>query len=76
MYELGLGVPKDYAQAVYWYKKSADQGNTLGQYYLGDMYEYGKALRKVYGRHGTGINFLPNRATKMPKKVSPDSKVY
>lgn len=40
-YQNGKGVSQDYSQAVYWYKKSAEQGhidacNSLGQYYYDD----------------------------------------
>ena len=44
MYDLGLGVRKDYAQAVAWYRKAADQGNGLAQYNLGDMYYLGHGV--------------------------------
>ena len=30
MYEHGQGVPQDFAQAVIWYQKAADQGTPLG----------------------------------------------
>ena len=31
MYNYGKGVPKDAVQAVFWYRKSAEQGNSMGQ---------------------------------------------
>jgi len=31
MYEHGKGVPLDYNQAVYWYRKAAEQGNKDAQ---------------------------------------------
>jgi hypothetical protein len=34
-YFAGRGVPKDLAQAAYWYRKAADQGNPAAQVYLG-----------------------------------------
>jgi TPR repeat protein len=34
-YELGAGVPRDYAQAVLWWRKAAKQGNEAAQYWLG-----------------------------------------
>ncbi|MCB1657204.1 MAG: SEL1-like repeat protein [Pseudomonadales bacterium] len=46
LYEFGQGVPRDYVKAVYWYRKSAEQGNVLAIKYLADMYEYGKGVRK------------------------------
>jgi len=41
MYQNGFGVAKDYQEAVKWYRKSADQGNSWGQGNLGNMYVNG-----------------------------------
>ena len=41
MYRRGLGVKEDHKQAVVWWRKAANQGNALGQFYLGSMNEYG-----------------------------------
>ncbi|MBQ7561590.1 MAG: sel1 repeat family protein [Synergistaceae bacterium] len=35
-------MPKDDTQAVYWYRKAAEGGNTYAQNNLGYMYEYGR----------------------------------
>jgi hypothetical protein len=35
--EMGLGVPRDYAEALRWYRKSAEQGEANGQKNLGYM---------------------------------------
>jgi hypothetical protein len=43
-YDQAEGVPQDYAQAVSWYRKSAEQGNALGQYALGLMYYKGHGV--------------------------------
>ena len=48
MYEFGNGVEQDYEEAVKWYRKSAEQGNSRGQYNLGYMYEFGKGVTKDY----------------------------
>ena len=45
-YENGNGVPKDYTQAVYWYRKAADQGEAIAQYNLGWCYEKGQGVTK------------------------------
>ena len=45
MYYFG-GVAKDDRQAVYWYRKAADQGNANAQYNLGVMYENGEGVAK------------------------------
>jgi len=50
MYHYGLGVEKNYEEAVRLYRLSADQGNALGQNNLGYMYRHGF----IY-RHGLGV---------------------
>jgi TPR repeat protein len=37
-------VPQDYAEAVKWYRKAADQGNAVAQYDLGVMYDKGQGV--------------------------------
>ena len=46
MYDYGRGVAKDYAEAVRWYRKAAEQGNANAQYNLGLMYEEGLGVAK------------------------------
>jgi TPR repeat protein len=48
MYENGQGVPRDYQQAVMWYRKSAQQGHAKGQLNLGYMYEMGQGVPLDY----------------------------
>jgi TPR repeat protein len=50
MYELGQGVAQDYAQALAWYRKAADQGNAGAQINLGDMYRDGHGVPQDYVR--------------------------
>jgi TPR repeat protein len=38
-YWQGAGVPKDYVQAVSWFRKAAEQGNALAQVSLGILYD-------------------------------------
>ena len=45
-YASGQGVPQDFAQAVYWYQKSAAQGNKLAQTNLASLYLKGKGVEK------------------------------
>jgi TPR repeat protein len=47
-YELGLGVARDYAEAVKWYRKAAEQSYATAQYYLGEMYYYGRGVTQDY----------------------------
>jgi TPR repeat protein len=45
-YFVGRGVPKDFTQAAYWYRKAADQGNPGAQVYIGYMYAIGIGVSK------------------------------
>ena len=44
MYELGIGVSRNYAEAAKWYRKAAKQGLAAAQFNLGHMYDYGKGV--------------------------------
>lgn len=46
MYSEGRGVPKDYAEAVKWFRKAADQGAVAAQSILGLMYASGLGVSK------------------------------
>lgn len=48
MYNLGLGVPQDYAEAVRWYRLAAEQGNSVAQRNLGAMYRNGHGVPQDY----------------------------
>ena len=41
---VGEGVPQDYAEAVTWYRKAAEQGHSIAQYRLGFMYFEGQGV--------------------------------
>lgn len=43
-YATGVGVEKDYEQAMRWYRASADKGHAAGQYGVGVMYHYGDGV--------------------------------
>ena len=45
-YEAGQGVAKDYAEAVKWYRKAAEQGVAYAQYKLGNLYYNGEGVAK------------------------------
>lgn len=45
-YQYGLGAPKDYAQAVQWYQKAAEQGEAEAQVRLGLLYFNGTGVTK------------------------------
>jgi TPR repeat protein len=43
-YELGQGVPQDFAEAVRWYRRAAEQGFARAQTNLGYMYDEGRGV--------------------------------
>jgi TPR repeat protein len=51
MYANGQGVPQDYAEAVKWFRKAAEQGNAMAQYNLGIAYANGQGV----SRDDTGV---------------------
>jgi TPR repeat protein len=44
LYQKGIGIPRDEAKALKWYKKAADKGFAEAQFNLGSMYENGKGV--------------------------------
>ena len=48
MYANGQGVPQDYAEAVKWYRKAAEQGLASAQYNLGVVYNNGQGVPQDY----------------------------
>jgi TPR repeat protein len=46
LYEKGKGFPKDYSEAMKWYKKAADLGLTEAMKAIGDLYKEGKGVPK------------------------------
>jgi uncharacterized protein len=44
LYEKGLGVPQDHAEAAKWYRKAADQGDSTAQFTLGGLYVIGRGV--------------------------------
>ena len=47
-YNLGRGVPNDYAEAAKWFRKAADQGHAGAQNRLGVLYALGRGVPKDY----------------------------
>lgn len=56
MYSEGRGVPSDSKKALYWYTKSASQGNIMAQYSLGTIYE------ELYNNVNTAIEWYRKAA--------------
>ena len=50
IYAEGQGVPPDDTQAVFWYRKAAEQGNTDAQDLLGSMYRRGEGVPQDYAQ--------------------------
>ena len=48
MYRDGLGVRRDYAEAVRWFRKAADQGYVEGEFDLSNMYADGHGVQQDY----------------------------
>ena len=44
MYEEGRGVPKDFDEALKWYKEAAEHGDAFAQGTLGWFYQYGQGV--------------------------------
>lgn len=49
MYQMGIGVTQDYAEAVKWFKLAAEQGDTNAQYFVGLAYYKGEGVGQDYG---------------------------
>jgi uncharacterized protein len=48
-YESGSGVPKDYAKALDWYRRAADQGSRSGLRAVALMHDMGLGVKQDYG---------------------------
>ena len=64
MYYNGQGVAKNYAEAMKWFRKAADQGSANAQYGLGVMYDNDHAglVRMLIARPVVGaVHEAPRR---------------
>jgi len=43
-YQYGLGVPKSYEEAAYWYHCAAEQGEPTAQFMLGQLFDRGQGV--------------------------------
>jgi len=46
MCKYGFGIEQNNGQAVYWFRKAAEQGDVGGQWSLGEMYRDGRGVEK------------------------------
>ena len=51
LYDYGIAVPEDDAEAVRWYRLAAEQGHARAQYDLGRMYNNGLGVPEDDSRH-------------------------
>jgi TPR repeat protein len=61
---LGKGVPKDYAEAVKWYRLAAAQGNANAQLNLGVMYANGHGVPEDYVQAYAWMNLAAAQGNK------------
>ena len=50
MYKNGIGVEQNISRAIKWFRRSADQGNCVGQHELGLAYWYGVGVQQDFTR--------------------------
>lgn len=48
MYQMGKGVAHDYAEALKWYRASADLGYTIALCQIGKLYLEGRGVEKNF----------------------------
>lgn len=48
-YRFGIGVKEDQEKAVEWFRKSAEQGHAVGQYFLACAYQEGEGVPQNFG---------------------------
>ena len=71
IYYLGQGVPQDYARALYWFEKSANQGCWTAYAPTALMYKEGKGTGIDFGKAYMWLNISPQSA-RMEQSFSPD----
>ena len=49
LYERGIGIARDPALALVWYRRAADQGDALAEFHIGSLYERGDGIAIDYG---------------------------
>ena len=67
-YDEGQGVPQDYTQAAYWYRKAAEQGDADAQYNLGYCYKYGRGVLKDMVEAGRWYKLAADQGEEDAKK--------
>ncbi len=73
MYDTGKGVPQDFAEAIKWYRKAADQGDALAQLLLGEMYTHGQGAPQDFMAAHVWCNLAAARFSASAKKLRDDA---
>lgn len=73
-YNLGNGVPKDYATARQWYEKAAAQGNVHAQSFLGFLYYDGNGVPQDYVRAYMWHNLAAAHSTNDAQNLAVDNR--
>lgn len=63
MYRFGVGVPQDYKEAYHRLRKTAEQGNAERQIALGELYQGGLGIEKIWRKQPNGIIWHPIKDT-------------
>ena len=69
-YDIGQGVPQDYAQAAAWYRKAAEQGHADAQFNLGAAYGIGEGVPEDYVESHKWLNLAASRASSEKKRYA------
>ena len=68
-HELDQGVEKNYVEAVKWYRKAAEQGDTDSQIQLGKCYASGRGVEKNYAEAASWYRKVAGRLSFGKKKI-------
>ena len=67
MYDIGEGVPRDYAEAAGWYRQAADQDHSRARLSLGSMYDTGEGVRQDYAEAIRWYRLPPSMGILVPR---------
>jgi len=70
MYDNGRGVPQDDAEAVHWYRRAAEQGNTRAMSNLGVMYDDGEGVPQDDVQAHLWFNLAASRLTGEQREIA------
>ena len=69
LYQNGWGVKQNYAEALRWYHKAADQGTPEAQHSIGVFYQTGQGVTQDYTEAMPGTRKRPTRDMSQPNTV-------